>query len=300
MRKVLFLLVAIVSVVGMIAISGCNRPETYTVTFNSNGGAGTMADQTFTEDEAQALTPNTFTYEGHTFASWNTVQDGSGTSYTDGQAITATADMTLYAQWTAVPQRHEYVDLGLPSGTLWATCNVGANAPEESGDYFAWGETAPKEEYTEENYIYYGGVHDNGHWNGIWYTKYNTEDNLLTLLPTDDAATVNWGNGWRMPTETEYRELCSNCTLTLATINGVDGVRYTGTNGNFIFLPSICVYTDERSCNDGNHLYWTSTRYPNYDGATFHYVDFYGEEYCGGCEHDGRRVGAPVRPVVAQ
>ena len=82
-----------------MAISGCKKTETYTVTFNANGGTGTMEAQTFTEGEAQALTRNAFTYEGYTFTGWNTVQGGSGASYTDGQTITATADMTLYAQW---------------------------------------------------------------------------------------------------------------------------------------------------------------------------------------------------------
>ena len=99
MKKNLFLLFAIVSVVGMMAISGCKKTETYTVTFNANGGAGTMEAQTFTEGEAQALTRNAFTYDSYTFTGWNTVQGGSGASYTDGQTITATADMTLYAQW---------------------------------------------------------------------------------------------------------------------------------------------------------------------------------------------------------
>ena len=99
MKKNLFLLFAIVSVVGMMAISGCKKTETYTVTFNANCGTGTMEAQTFTEGEAQALTRNAFTYEGYTFTGWNTVQGGSGASYTDGQTITATADMTLYAQW---------------------------------------------------------------------------------------------------------------------------------------------------------------------------------------------------------
>ncbi len=100
MKKSIFLLFAIVSVAGMIAISGCKKKETYTVTFNANGGTGTMQPQTFTEGEAQVLTRNAFTYDGYAFTGWNTVQGGSGASYTDGQTITATADMTLYAQWT--------------------------------------------------------------------------------------------------------------------------------------------------------------------------------------------------------
>lgn len=101
MKRTIFLLLAIVSLVGMLATSGCKKKETYTVTFNSNGGSGTMSAQSFTEGEAQALIRNAFTNEGFTFSGWNTVQDGSGASYTDGQTITATADMILYAQWTS-------------------------------------------------------------------------------------------------------------------------------------------------------------------------------------------------------
>ena len=100
---------------------------------------------------------------------------------------------------------HAYVDLGLPSGLLWATCNVGANNPQDYGDYFAWGETTPKDFYSWSNYKYCRGYEQ--------LTKYCTmsdygyngyTDNLTTLLPEDDAATVNWGDGWRMPTKEEF------------------------------------------------------------------------------------------------
>ena len=97
---------------------------------------------------------------------------------------------------------HDYVDLGLRSGTLWATCNVGADIPEAYGDHFAWGETQPKAAYNDSNYIYSQGGYNQ-------FTKYCTKpefgfngftDNLKTLQPSDDAATVNWGEGWRTPT----------------------------------------------------------------------------------------------------
>ena len=133
---------------------------------------------------------------------------------------------------------HAYVDLGLPSGLLWATCNVGANAPEEIGDNFAWGETTPKNTYDWSNYQ---------HCNGSEYTltKYCNDaeygyngftDNLTTLLPEDDAATANWGNGWRMPTYEEWKELYNNTTMTGTTQNGVEGALFTA-NGNSLFLP---------------------------------------------------------------
>lgn len=284
----------------VLLMSGCNRPETYTVTFNPNGGTGTMAVQTFTEDEAQTLTLNAFTYEGHTFASWNIVQDGSGASYNDGQTITATSDMTLYAQWIVVPQRHEYVDLGLPSGTKWATCNVGANTPEEYGGYFAWAETTPKETYLWNTYEYCNG---GGGYNTL--TKYcnNAEhgndgftDELTTLEVSDDAATANWGVGWRTPTKEEFDELINNCTVTWILQSGVNGCLFTGFNGNSIFLPAAgyCIGSSLRNDGSDGH-YWSSTL----DTVCPVYVwslDFYSGNYSMGRGGD-RFYGSSVRPV---
>ena len=136
MRRSLFLLFAIISVAGMIATNGCKTDvKTYTVTFDANGGEGNMDTQLFTEDYEKALSANKFTREGFSFAGWNTMRDGTGTAYTDQQKITVVADMTLYAQWNeerpvTMHNGHEYIDLGLPSGNMWATCNLGADAPE--------------------------------------------------------------------------------------------------------------------------------------------------------------------------
>ena len=124
---------------------------------------------------------------------------------------------------------NDYVDLGLPSGTKWATCNVGANAPEEYGDYFAWGETTPKDTYNWSTYQY---------GDGDTFTKYTGSDGLTTLLPEDDAATANWGSGWRMPTKAEWQELYNNTTVTWTTQNGVNGRLFTASNGNSLFLPA--------------------------------------------------------------
>jgi hypothetical protein len=130
---------------------------------------------------------------------------------------------------------HEYVDLGL--SVKWATCNVGANAPEEYGDYFAWGETEPKEVYEWSTYKWCNGS-DN------MLTKYctnssdGTVDNKNQLDKEDDAASVNWGGAWRMPTEAEQDELREQCTWTWTTQNGVNGYQVTGPNGKSIFLPA--------------------------------------------------------------
>lgn len=241
-----------------IIFSACHRPETYIVTFDANGGYGTMQQQVFTEDEQQALTRNAFSRDGYTFSGWN----GNGVNYIDGQMITITNDMTLYAQWTSnsIPSGgsggsssgggytpsngqisgHEYVDLGLPSGTLWATCNVGANIPSGTGYYYAWGETAPKTQYNPDNYLY--------------------NDNPVFLPATADAATVNWGGGWRMPTYQEMQELL-RCSTTCTKQNDMNGILITGYNGNSIFLPAAGCQTYDGSANWDNLYgrYWTSS-----------------------------------------
>ena len=137
---------------------------------------------------------------------------------------------------------HEWVDLGLPSGTLWATCNVGANAPEEYGDYFAWGETAPKYYYSWSTYKWYKS---DANYSG--FTKYciyssncynGFTDGKTELDPADDAATANWGSGARMPSMEQIDELVNNCTWQWTRRNGVNGRLVTGLNDNSIFLPA--------------------------------------------------------------
>ena len=156
---------------------------------------------------------------------------------------------TLLAMSSGPQDEHEWVDLGLPSGTLWATCNVGASAPEEYGDYFSWGETEPKEVYNWSTNKWF--IEDHYDANGILHfggiTKYCTNssygyngftDGKTELDPEDDAASVNWGASWRMPTLEQQQELKDNCTWTWTQQNGVKGCLVTGQNGNFIFLPA--------------------------------------------------------------
>ena len=131
---------------------------------------------------------------------------------------------------------HDYVDLGL--SVMWATCNIGANSPEEYGDYFAWGEAETKPEYTYENSVTYG------------------TDNYIF----HDAAVENWGGSWRMPTSDEYRELIGKCTWLWTSINGTKGYKVTSKkNGNSIFLPAAGIFGSKSSLIGKKGRYSSST-----------------------------------------
>ena len=192
---------------------------------------------------------------------------------------------------------HGYVDLGLPSGLLWATCNVGAEAPEDYGDYFAWGETTTKSTYNWNTYQYCMG-------SGNTLTKYCSKsnygyngftDNLITLLPEDDAATANWGNGWRMPTKEEWQELYQNTTHTWTTQNGVNGRLFTASNGNSLFLPAAgCRYDSNLGSAGSYGLYWSGSLYSGHPSDALYFDFGSGNFYVGNCN---RYYGQPVRPV---
>lgn len=147
------------------------------------------------------------------------------------------------------------IDLGL--SVRWASCNVGATAPEEIGTHFMWGDTIARSKYTVSAYPYCGA-------NLNTLTKYNTRsscgpvvDNRTTLIAFDDAAYINWGETWRMPTEAEWQELLDNCTLEKTTLNGVEVLKVTGPNGNFIYLPKVGYKMDS---HDGSgYCYWSSS-----------------------------------------
>ena len=123
----------------------------------------------------------------------------------------------------------ESVDLGLPSGTRWASCNIGASSPEEYGDYFAWGETTVKGDYSWQTYQWCNGT----------YESMSTDCvDSIELNQQYDAALAKWGEQWRMPTMADFKELTTECTWTWTTQNGVKGYEVKGTNGNSIFLPA--------------------------------------------------------------
>lgn len=183
---------------------------------------------------------------------------------------------------------HEYVDLGLPSGLLWATCNVGANSPEDYGDYFAWGETVPKSTY---NWNTYFDTNDGGY----TFHKYDNYGGKTVLEPADDAAHVNWGGSWRMPTYEEQDELRNECTWEWTTQNGVNGRKVTGPNGNSLFLPAAGYRLNSRLYDAGSvGGYWSSSLYTSSLIYTY-YLDFSSDLVDR--DYNSRCSGLSVRPV---
>ena len=185
----------------------------YTIRFKANGAEGEMTDIDAKYAETISLPTCTYTKADEQFKGWNTKANGTGISYKENQLVTITEDITLYAMWGS---KYGYVDLGLPSGLLWATCNIGAEKPEDYGDYFAWGMVEPegKREGDLEN----------------------VTSNHLELI--NDAARYNWGGKWRIPSDTEINELIDECEWTWTTLNGIVGYEVKGPNGNTIFLPA--------------------------------------------------------------
>ena len=179
--------------------------------------------------------------------------------------VSALISGLLSGEWPSMEtDDHEWVDLGLPSGTLWATCNVGASAPEEFGDYFAWGETTPRDFYDWSAYNWSAG-------SSTTMTKYCTSssygyegftDGKTELDLEDDAAYVNWGKKWRMPTYEQHTELHTQCTWTWTTQNGVKGYLVTGPNGNTMFMPAAGYHSERAHYSAGTEgRYWLSTLY---------------------------------------
>ena len=189
----------------------------------------------------------------------------------------------------------DWVDLGLPSGTIWATRNVGASSPEDYGDYFAWGETEPK------NYYYWSSYK----WcNGSYYTltKYCTEsyygfdgfaDNKTELDPSDDAACAHYPGG-RMPSLEQIQELCNSCTWQWTQRNGVNGQLVTGPNGNTMFLPAAGYRWIESLGRAGSWGYYWSRALCSSIPAGAWYLDFTsgGWGYWAGDRDDGFTVRA--------
>ena len=207
----------------------------------------------------------------------------------------------------ATEKKHKYIDLGLPSGTLWATCNIGASKPEDYGDHFAWGETQTKSSYNVESYKYSQGgfKKDNGLVNPR-LTKYCNKtdmgnngftDNLTELQASDDPAAVNWGNGWHTPTKEQWQELLDNTINLWTTQNDVLGRLFIAKNGKTLFLPAAGACVDSK-LNYANSYgcYWSKSLYT---GAypLYAWELYFRSDLCEVAEDGYRCHGISVRPV---
>lgn len=225
-----------------------------------------------------------------------TAQDGSG--------VTAICEVTVYRDESGTIDGRDYVDLDLPSGTLWATCNVGATSPEDYGDYFAWGETegfdSGKTTFNWSTYKWCNGSEDTmtKYCSNSTYGNNGFTDNLAELEPEDDAAYVSWGTNWRMPSYDQCDELMNRryTTTETATENGVNGIRITSkTNGNSIFLPAAGQRLNSTLFSTGDCFYYWSrtvqkTRYSYNAYFLYYYSAFV-------LTVTDRYYGQPVRPV---
>lgn len=224
-----------------------------------------------------------------------------------GKALAlATVMMTMCVVFTACSKDNEdpkpgsdtgkYVDLGLPSGLKWATCNLGATKPEEYGDYYAWGETTIKNKYEWNTYKWCKGSEKS-------MTKYCTDskygyngfaDGKTALEAEDDVATAKLGAPWRMPTGDEIKELLDKCTWEWTQLNGVKGYKGTGPNGKFIFLPAAGFRSGADLVLAGSWGYfWSSSLYSD-DSARTRILGFNPNIHDWGSL---RFFGFSVRPV---
>ena len=194
---------------------------------------------------------------------------------------------------------HECVDLGLPSGLKWATCNIGANAPEEYGEYYAWAELETKHMYDQYHYSFFSLKQDDIFSHGYGEIEALGGDISETKY---DVAHLLWGENWRLPTREEFSELTLYCSWFWTSINNVYGYEITGTNGNKIFLPAtgLRIASAKFYKNNGGN-YWSSTplEYSNHLDEAYH-LYFYRDDYSGNdikTDSYFKYYGMTIRPV---
>lgn len=214
------------------------QTSSYSIDVSPNPAEGGTVTGGGTYQESTICTLTANANDGYVFIYWT--ENGNVVSIDATYSFTVNRSRNIVANFVESIDGHGYVDLGLPSGVLWAVCNVGANTPLDSGNIFAWGVNQPNSYTGWNQYLYCNGSNNT-------LTKYCTKsnygyngftDNLTILLPNDDAATVTWGANWRMPTQGEYQELINNTTYSWTTLNGVNGMLFTSSNGNSLFLPA--------------------------------------------------------------
>lgn len=191
---------------------------------------------------------------------------------------------------------HEWVDLGLPSGTKWASTNVGASSPSDYGNFYAWGETSTKSRYDWSNLRYCLDSTGEKFSKYVTDSKYGNVDGKKELDLSDDAAYVNWGSGWRMPSLDQIKELKEKCKWTWTSMGGHNGYKVVGPNGNSLFLPAAGCSFGMGSESVGSYGYcWSRSLYLG-DQWGAYYLSFYSVNY--GWDYNTRRTGRSVRPVL--
>ena len=238
---------------------------------------------------------------------WYNIVDGQVVRHSDINVIYDSEAITVIytkAELESSPNTtQEAVDLGLPSGTLWATCNVGANEPQDIGLFFAWGDTEGHGNDPADGYFFNW---ENYKWCEVvgydsYFTKYCSDssrgkdefiDGKSELDPEDDAAYVNWGSQWRTPSNEQLEELRNECTWTPTTLQGVDGYEVKGLNGNTIFLPTTGWRIDDMLLEGG--AYWSRSSDPEDVGGAY-YLSW---DDWGWYSYGGRVNGQCIRPVV--
>lgn len=308
-------------------------PATGTLTVGSTDGTITLKDVTLTSaasTELYVVLPPCTVSSG--IKATLTMTSGSKEggiaigSLGDGSSITVTAN-NYYTAGVNEFTLLDVVDLGLPSGTLWATCNVGATSPEGYGDFFAWGETtgyssASTSDGRSFNWASYTWMQsgqsdwnyitkytfDDGQAKGIWYSYSGSfvGDNKTVLESADDAATANWGSAWKMPTHAQWQELVSNTISEWGKLENVNGQYFYKKDASgakvadtYIFLPAAGYRIDTRLLNQGSYgNYWSSELSEDYSQyARDLYLEL-GDVGAGTISH--RWYGYSVRPVLAQ
>ena len=267
---------------------------TYKITVLAGEGGTAKASKSQVEHNGQ-VTLTATSNEGYSFVNWTVNGEVVSTKNPYTASITENTEFKANFKVTkGVENSHEWIDLGL--SVKWATCNVGADTPEEYGDYFAWGETSPKTTYTWSTYKYCNGSYDTMTKYCV-DSEYGTVDNKTTLELSDDAARVNWGGKWRMPTLAEQKELSntSNCTWTWTTQNGVTGYKVTSKkNGNSIFLPAAGYRYYSNLYYAGYYgYYWSSSLYTSgSNNAYYLYFDLSSVDRNDYSRYNGRSVRA--------
>ena len=263
---------------GTVTVRGICWSEVQNPTINNiyseetNNGTGTGS---FTS-QLTNLKDNT-TYYVRSYAT-----NEKGTAYGEEKSFT-----TLSSSGTI--NGYKWVDLGLPSGLKWATCNVGASKPEDYGNYYAWGETETKSEYTKENSLTYG-------LSILELQSQGIIDGNNNLTPLYDAAAANWGSTWRMPTKEDLKELVDNCNWEMILENDVYGVKVIGINGCSVFFPTTGCYKEGMLYYAGQDgYYWNSTSVENDSRYTFGL--YISGDNNGALFYYDRYVGFTVRPV---